>query len=973
MAPEIQKQKPDTPESALDQAAKDLREYKVKEGDTRAEIQAKLVKLQTDRDALQMHYDEANGLQRYKETAKLYSMMTQMDELIKGFEDAKAKAPFEEAPVPKAKMEKGEARQKTKDEYTAEIRKQSAIIDSQDPKVTTEQKQAAQEARAEAQEALQKLEAKEKRDHAMETVAKYKAEEARSRGEEQVELERLEAELNGEKTTDQEPSDGKSGDKSKEQDKKGAGKEVKTDAKPETSGSGSLAERADKFSYSMLTSIVGNPPNSSWEKFTTSSKIFVIKLSLALAGEGNHSWAEKFDANQQAILLKVVGLKITPGGKTSDTPPQSKFKLEWVEPDKEFLGPDKVTQDVFAQYFGKDKWMATYEPLSRIVDEKNGKASIKQIRDQYSIDPQNPEHVKVIQLLNDLIKAGANEDSVFLEAVSKKGYALLNSTPSQSSRPAETTDKRPDRPLISLEGEEVFKNMDALFLEVIDEHDFNSTSKISEVFKELIPRLMEPILSPEYGLTLYKTLSQLPSEVLRDVISTSAFLEPKEKATMLDELDKTGQLSDASLKKLAEGIYDTMETSFKSPEFSEYMSKSEHFPPAWKSLLEQDAPFSSLLELEISQGHSVESNKKLLAALKANDGAAKEAPRSAPEAQEKSPYRGGLSSAITEGVIKTPGGVEHGITVQDFYGQVLEGMSRELAAGRVSSESLLDPNSLVWVKLMLKHLDPDQLVAVSDAAQTLTIGEKMEWDKFKETGEWPSDTVVARLAAAPGAEKLFTPAVLQDAQKDLENTALLQSLGLEADLADALKGTQTYSEFLTTQIAANKNVEVNKALLAAFVENDANEIPPTLTDYESDVSVHFSRYAPVVLDDGKMVFGPRDSKDFVDVSGQLSPDALLKAFVPHLLAVNQALLDRSDQPSPILTEEQVAQLKTPEGYRSFKFNSGEDVIHFDVASNSWKKEDDTVYVLPSAEEVRTATNKEYGLPYTISLYEPESV
>lgn len=273
-----------------------------------------------------------------------------------------------------------------------------------------------------------------------------------------------------EKFADQKLSDDLEG-KSERQEKPGekpsekpadAAKPAETPAAPNAptaspESGGTLADRADGFVGDMVVNIIGSPPKTGWEKFTKDTKVILMQIGLAIAGGGNHSWGAKLSGPERYIAQKVIGLTITDDGEipavaaTPDTPAKDaipKCKLEWGKPDPEFQGPDKTTQDVFAKYFTKEGWMKEYELVSKISDGKDGKITIGQLRDNYIADHPDDDNAQLSLLLQNLKDSGANDDDVFMDAVSRKGYLLLDKntpagTTDETAKPAETTDKDP--------------------------------------------------------------------------------------------------------------------------------------------------------------------------------------------------------------------------------------------------------------------------------------------------------------------------------------------------------------------------------------------------------------------------------------------------------------------------------------------------------------------------------------------------
>lgn len=210
-------------------------------------------------------------------------------------------------------------------------------------------------------------------------------------------------------------------------------KPAETSAAPEA---GSEMSRTDHFIRGVAMEIAGNPPKTGWEKFVTSSKSMMIHIAL-MVGEGDHSWGKDFNKNeaQRTVLEKVIGMKLTPD-PSKDHP--DAYKIDWTEPDPEYKAPDKVTQDLFAQRFAENGGMDAYDRVTKIGD---GNPKLSEVLANASTDP-SPEGVALTKLATDLQDKGVKDTDLFLDAVSKKGYLLLNAKAPEAG--SETAPPQPD-------------------------------------------------------------------------------------------------------------------------------------------------------------------------------------------------------------------------------------------------------------------------------------------------------------------------------------------------------------------------------------------------------------------------------------------------------------------------------------------------------------------------------------------------
>lgn len=407
----------------------------------------------------------------------------------------------------------------------------------------------------------------------------------------------------------------KPGEKPAEQAPSDATKPAETPAAPNAPAAApennpSLSDQADRFAGNMVVNIIGSPPKTGWEKFTTNTKVILMQIGLAIAGGGNHSWGRQLSEPEREIAKKVMGLTITDDGEvpavetTVDklgTPAIPKCKLEWGKPDPEFIGPDKTTQEVLfssKKYFEPEDGFKAYERVCSLV--KGGDPTIQEVEDSYST-PHTAEDDKLAQLITDL-GVGDQKDAKFLDMVSRKGYLVLD----KDTPAVETSDSEEAAPQSKFDMNDFLQDPTKGTVAIIKDKNLDSKTTTKQFFDTLGVAITG---APVEQLQL--DLAKAPeADVLKIMDQYKGFTE-SQKTTMIAELDKEGHLSADSCKIVTDlvlhsGIDQQLAIS----------PQSDHL----KTAIENNTPFAKYLQAEIeAKAEPLAYSIAVLKALRDND------------------------------------------------------------------------------------------------------------------------------------------------------------------------------------------------------------------------------------------------------------------------------------------------------------------------------------------------------------------
>ncbi len=897
----------------VEAAEQDLQEIKQEEGDTKAELQGKIRRLNTTLEDLQGKYEEANfdhndkdAVRFLDEIEKVQARMQELEEAKKTASDDADSKREKVADRLDAKAKKGAKREETKGELETALADATAIIDSTDPK-TVEQKKEAHKDREKTQGQLDRLEAKEGRDHAMEEAARYKAEEAKLRAEENPDA-KLALDLAAGEVTPAVPAETPEAEEAEGADKSTGDKHANAPSLSNEQQK-SFESRVDGFKLGIAQQIANNPPKTGWEKMTTQVKYFMLTTSMMLTGDENNSWCEKLTEPEKQMLVKVVGMKITDNGETTDTPPQKRFKIEQVPPDKEFTAPDNTTQDVFTHYFDAMTWM---EPYERVCKLSNGTPTIKEVAASIA-GSSNPDDVKLQTLLTDLMdpnKVGAKDTDPFFEAISKRGYLLGIK---DSAKEAES----PEVSEATLNAADTDK-----LVGVIEEEGFTAETSMRDLSLAYIAdetgQALDPALiqTPEGRSAYAKAVMEKAPQTVADVIRVNGMIPTLEDDALLAKDPKDWTPED---KTALEGaLVGALETAIGP--------KGDRKLGAAVAAMEKHAG---------AEGKAAAA--KLSAALAAN----------APELTETAVAK---PEPVAE---KVDGGLEHIQGSNKFYDVAMDYVKNATDLDPLSpigdfTQKLLpklfskpggDAQTQALEMILVQSTDSAErtaLAALVDASD-LSLADKVDWQAYSDGEAKPTPEMVARLMALPAAQTLLnTPANIQVVMATLKDPQKAQSFGVSESFATAVQKGTSIAEYLDAEIAAKRDVEGNQALAAAIEKNNVRDLPSGgIDDYDADVLKNLQRYG-VQREDGTFWYVPHDKNGFVDLSQKLDPDSLFHALVPGI--IKDGSLDTAG----------LAALNSDDGYRQFTFYTNDGSIKYDSAQKQWvNSEDGAVYQLPS--------------------------